>query len=201
MELYDKTFMINKEELSNLDEFDDMLVEIPIDSERFPTEIDSELTAIIWRLRQLKDPTIKRSDSNKRIKDIDTVMYMMLYNGMLKEKLYICSSGRMWSNIPAFRKHLKKRNVKIKIIPLEKFGKFVEVPSIDGLKQALNVINMLGHDNILEIVDQHVLDKLANINGDSLSSMSRTVLRLREKARRTLNARGYNKFRVKPQEV
>lgn len=201
MELYDKTFMINKTELSDLDEFDNMLVEIPIDNNRFPMEIDSELTAIIWRLRQLKDPTIKRADSNKRIKDIDTVMYMMLYNGMIKEKLYICGDGRMWSSIPAFRKHIKKKNAKIKIIPIDKFGRFVEVPSLHGVKQALNIFNMLGHDDVIEIVDQHVLDKLANINGDSLSSMSRTVLRLREKARRTLNARGYNKFRVKPQEV
>lgn len=207
-ELYSKTFKIHddikfrllkKKEIKAGFDNRNVLIKIPVNRHSGESYDRIDIMRIIWRIRQLKDVKIKEAESNNITKNDDIVGYMMI-DDVYHVNLYLDLTGKIWFYPKKFYLNRTIEEDQMLIIPVEEFGKFIEVPNIYGIKEALNIFNMMDNQYVFDVLDMSVLNKLANTRQSKLDDMSDLVKTLRDRSRERLTKMGIKKFRKEEEE-
>lgn len=181
-EMFKKSFKIYDKVKLELVKNSSILIAYKIPQLAESSEIEKELVTIIWKLKELKDPKATYKSTNDTMKQTDFVAYMSAINH-LTDIIYIEVSGKMHIN--------NSIDITNKlVISTTDLGKYIDVPSIDGIKYMLNTISIMGRTSSMKCMDNNSLFKLANLSDDNIEDLVETLRNSRELAISILKDRG-----------
>ena len=181
-EMFKKSFKIYDKVKLELYKNESILIAYKIPQLAESNEIEKELVTIIWKLKELKDPKATYKSTNDIMKKVDFIAYMSAINH-LTDIVYIETSGKMHINNSI---DIANRIV----ITSADLGKYIDVPSIDGIKYMLNTISIMGRVSSMKCMDNNSLFKIANISDDNIEDLVDTIRNAKDLAISILKDRG-----------
>lgn len=161
---------------------DNVLVEYIVPIFKQDKEVEVELSELIWKIREVFDPKITLRQSNDQLKSKDTIGYMSAINHLV-EAIYIDMTGKI---------HVKgsiKTDKKV-VIPYSEFGKVIEVPTIDSVKNMINVISVMNRKNTMRCMDNNALFKISNLKDEDVETLIEILSCVKATATSILKERG-----------